>query len=321
MELLDKKTTSRKIEFLGDGTDFFMLKLVNGILMGLSLGIYYPWAKAKKLVYLYSNTELDGTAFRFTGTGNEMFKGFIKVVGFVLVFYIALFAAAFSRNETAIAAVTVIFYIAILFLIPFSIHGSLKYRLSRSFWGNIQFSYLGDRSALLKEFFTGFILTFLTFGFYGSWFAMKLRTYIIGHIRFGNASFSFNGQGKDYFLLNLKGIFLTIITIGIYYFWFYKDVIKFLADHTKLEQEGREVSFKSEIEGIDFLVLSLTNLLILVFTFGIGLAWVEVRTLKFLFERMEIQGEFNPLSLVSVDDDYKDATGDDMADMLDINLI
>jgi hypothetical protein len=36
---------------------------------------------------------------------------------------------------------------------------------------------------------------------------------------------------------------------------------------------------------------------------------------------MEIQGEFNPLALVSVDDDFKDATGDDIADMLDINLI
>jgi uncharacterized membrane protein YjgN (DUF898 family) len=321
MELIDQKISSRKLNFKANGTDYFIVKLVNAILMGLTLGIYYPWAKAKKLIFLYENTELDNVKFRFTGTGNEMFIGFIKAVGIFLVFYIALITAVVSHNQSAIITVTAVFYIAILLLVPIGIHGSLRYRLSRSFWGNIQFSYIGDRSTLIKEFLLGMLLTALTLGIYGSWFVMKLRTYITNHIRFGNASFTFNGQGKDYFILNLKGLILTVLTLGIYYFWFYKDLIKYLADNTKLEQEGREISFNSEIEGIDFLVLSLTNLLIIVFTLGIGLAWVEVRTIKFLFERMEIQGEFNPLALVSIDDDFKDATGDDIADMLDINLI
>lgn len=321
MELIDQKITSRKLNFNANGTDYFIVKLVNGILMGLTLGIYYPWAKAKKLIFLYENTELDQVKFRFTGTGNEMFVGFIKAVGIFLVFYIALIAAAISQNQSAIITVTGVFYVVVLILVPLSIHGSLKYRLSRSFWGNIQFSYIGDRGTLIKEFLLGMLLTALTLGIYGSWFVMKLRTYITNNMRFGNASFTFKGQGKDYFLLNLKGLILTFLTLGIYYFWFYKDVIKYLADNTKLEQEGREISFNSEIEGIDFLVLSLTNLLLIVFTLGIGLAWVEVRTIRFFFERMEIQGEFNPLALVSVDDEYKDATGDDMADMLDINLI
>jgi uncharacterized membrane protein YjgN (DUF898 family) len=94
MELIDQKITSRKLNFNANGTDYFIVKLVNGILMGLTLGIYYPWAKAKKLIFLYDNTlNWINVKFRFTGTGKEMFVGFIKAVGIFLVFYIALIAA------------------------------------------------------------------------------------------------------------------------------------------------------------------------------------------------------------------------------------
>lgn len=187
MELIDQKITSRKLNFKANGTDYFIVKLVNGILMGLTLGIYYPWAKAKMLMFLYENTELDNVKFRFTGTGKEMFVGFIKAVGIFLVFYIALIVALISKNQSAVITLTGVFYAVVIILIPISIHGSLRYRLSRSFWGNIQFSYLGDRSTLIKEFLLGMLLTALTLGFYGSWFVMKLRTYITNNMQIGRA--------------------------------------------------------------------------------------------------------------------------------------
>ncbi|MFY8019948.1 MAG: YjgN family protein [Bacteroidia bacterium] len=321
MELINTETTSKKLSFLGEGKDYFVIKLVNLLLSGLTLGLYYPWAKAASLKYLYEHTELDGKRFKFTGTGKEMFIGFIKAVGIILFMYILIIAASFSRNMFIMFGTLALFYVVFLLLIPISIHGSLRYRLARSYWSDVQFSYLGDRTTLIKEFFIGFILTLFTFGLYSSWFNMKIRTYITNHIRFGNAKFSFDGNGMDYFLLNLKGVLLSVFTLGIYSFWYYKSVLQFLANHTKLEQEGREIEFESQIEGLDLLVLFLTNILILLFSLGIGKAWVDVRTLKFFFERMEIKGAFDPASLVNIEDNFKDATGDDLADMLDINLV
>ncbi|OYY07964.1 MAG: hypothetical protein B7Y66_11820 [Sphingobacteriia bacterium 35-36-14] len=50
---------------------------MNMILTTITLGLYYPWAKARTLHYFYGNTVFNEQPFIFTGTGSQMFKGFI----------------------------------------------------------------------------------------------------------------------------------------------------------------------------------------------------------------------------------------------------
>ena len=72
--------SNHKFRFNGEGGTYFGIVFINWVFTVLSLGLYYPWAKAKKLHYLYGETELADSRFSFTGTGAEMFKGFIKAV-------------------------------------------------------------------------------------------------------------------------------------------------------------------------------------------------------------------------------------------------
>ena len=89
---------SDNFTYHGDGTELFKIYIVNWLLTILTLGLYYPWAKASILKYNYQHTEFDGSNFTFHGTGKEMFRGFIKVVAVIGILYGALIAAQLSGN-------------------------------------------------------------------------------------------------------------------------------------------------------------------------------------------------------------------------------
>jgi uncharacterized membrane protein YjgN (DUF898 family) len=71
---------------------------------------------------------------------------------------------------------------------------------------------------------------------------------------------------------------------------------------------------------IDLLQLSITNMLLVLFTLGIAMPFVEIRTLHFIMPRLEIDGSFDPDSLTQTEINYRDAFGEDVGDWLDIDL-
>lgn len=80
------QTQNYRLEFFGKGSDYFAIMIVNWLLTLITLGFYYPWARAKRLRYVYGQTALNDERFHFAGTGKEMFRGFIKII----LFYIAV---------------------------------------------------------------------------------------------------------------------------------------------------------------------------------------------------------------------------------------
>lgn len=317
----DLKPAYRQFSFTGNGTDLFKIYIVNWLLTIVTLGMYYPWAKAALLKYNYSHTFFDGTPFEFHGTGKEIFKGFIKVVLYVIFVYAVVFGLQFLGKPSYMIIGVGLIYLLTFLLIPFAIHGSMRYRSSRSSWRGIHFGYRGNLNELIKLYTMGVLLTIFTFGIYGAWFVNDLRKYIISHLRFGNIKFDYHGQGGAYFWLNLKGIFFTIFSFGIYGFWWAMDRFNFFVENSYAEQDGKSLPIRSTAKGSDFLLLSIVNMLLIIFTLGLALPWVVVRTLKFFVSNIWVEGDFDGNSLVQTEESYKDAAGDDMADYLDLNLI
>ena len=66
-------------KFHGTGGAFLLLLLKNALFSILTLGIYIPWAKTNTRRFLWQNTEFAGQRFMYTGTGLELFKGYLKV--------------------------------------------------------------------------------------------------------------------------------------------------------------------------------------------------------------------------------------------------
>ncbi|MDD4990832.1 MAG: DUF898 family protein [Paludibacter sp.] len=318
MENESTEVKSYKLSFNGNGSTFFGIVVVNWLLSVITLSIYYPWAKAKQLKYMYSSTTLNDDSFAFNGTGKEMFKGYIKT----LVIFGLLFAifGVFTYYEMPTLGILVL-YFGLFTIMPIAIHGSYRYRMSRSTWRGIRFGYRGDRTELMLNFFKWIFFTIISLGIYGSWMEMNLRSYLIGNIRMGDVEFRYKGKGLDYFLLGLKGFLLTLITLGIYSFWFYKSLFEYYVNNISAYKDGKEITFKSKATASDMFNLLFVNYIILIFTLGLGYAWVVTRTMNLVFSRIQLEGDIDLDSIQQTEADYTDATGEDMSDFLNIDFI
>ncbi|WP_367756045.1 YjgN family protein [Flavobacterium sp. WC2430] len=318
MEETSQTGKNYKLDFQGKGNDFFGIIIINWLLTICSLGIYYPWAKAKKLQFLYGQTTLNGDSFAFQGTGKEMFKGFLKAI---LLFLILGGIFGFFMYLQMPLVGLLLFYFGIFAILPLAIHGSYRYRMSRTSWRGIRFGYRGEKQELAINFVKWIFLTIITFGIYGPWMSINLRKYLVGNVRFGDAEFDYSGDGSDYFILNLKGYFLSIFTLGIYFFWWQKDLFEYYIDNLTVNKENKEIRLNSTVTGGGFFKLAIVNLAIIVFTLGLGYAWAVTRTLNYIFNNIQLDGNIDLDALNQTEENYKDATGEDLSDFLDLDFV
>ena len=235
--------------------------------------------------------------------------------------YIFLIICIFMRNPLAFVMGMLVFYVGILLLIPIAIHGSQRYRLSRTSWRGIHFGYRGDLREFIKLYLGHGFLTLITFGIYGAWFRVKMREYIYGHTRFGNIEFKFVGNGGDLFLIRLKGIFLSIITLGVYLFWFYKELAEFEFKNIKMIQNGEEINMRTSFTAGTIFEMIIVNYIIILFSFGLATGVAINRFMRSAFENIEFDRAIDPETLMQTEEEYKDATGDDLAGMLDVSIV
>ncbi|MBP6698752.1 MAG: DUF898 family protein, partial [Flavobacteriales bacterium] len=179
---MDPINPLQRLAFRGKGVDLFVVLIVNWLLTIVTLGLYYPWAKVRKLKYYYEHTELDGHPFHFHGTGREMFIGFIKAVGLFAVLGGAGFALYYFVHPLLLQ---VVIFLGAIALFPLVIHGTFRYRMGRSSWRGIHFGYRGELGALYKQCLTDGLITVITFGFCAPWFTIHLRNYVLGNVRWG----------------------------------------------------------------------------------------------------------------------------------------
>ncbi len=308
------------VKFHGDGGKYFGILAVNLILTIITLGLYYPWARAKNLQYIYGETEFAGSRFTFHGTGKEMFKGFIKAVLIIGILFAIYMWSSMSKEITIVLLGALVYLLGVIAIIPIAIHGGLRYRMSRTSWRGIHLGYRGKLSELMGIYFKGVLLTVLTLGVYGSWLSVNLRKYIAEHLRMGNLKFDFSGTGGQLFWINFKGILLLYPTLFIYTFWWIKNLNHFYINNMTLEQDGNKFNFVSNLTPGDIFVVGLTNNLLIIFTLGLGTPWAILRSLRMVLNNVELQGAFNADAVTQTEEAYTDATGEDMLDMLDIGL-
>jgi uncharacterized membrane protein YjgN (DUF898 family) len=314
------ETSTHKLSYHGTGGRLFGIQIVNLLLIIFTLGIYYPWARAKVLKYIYSETEWFESRFTFHGTGKELFMGFIKIIGIFIIIIAIYMACVFSANVTLLVVGVVFYMVSIFSLIPVAIHGMLRYRLSRTSWRGIHFGYRGILKELYVLYIKGILLSIVTLFIYSAWFSIDLRRYIYKNMRFGNITFSFNGDGKDYLMINLKGIFLSIITFGIYLFWYMKEVYAYSINESRVHQDGNTYELKSNITGVGVLWLYFSNGLLILFTLGFGMSWAITRELNYFLANTELVGDFNPETIIQTEEDYTNAAGENISDFMDLSM-
>jgi uncharacterized membrane protein YjgN (DUF898 family) len=309
----------RKIIFHGKGSTLFGIYIVNILLSIITLGLYYPWAKVALAKYTYSETEFEGSRFTFHGTGLEIFKGMVKAVILLGFIFGCFFLLAYLHH---ILLAILLYLVAIVFLVPLAIVGSLKYRTSRSSWRGIHFGYRGTYRSLLKIFARGILLTFVTGGFYSSWMMVDIYKEVFSNLRVGSLKFNFKGDAIVFFALNVGGYMLTLFTLGIYAFKWKSDLHNFTINSIEIIQDEKKGSFQSSTSGWGIFKIMFVNMLILIFSLGLATPWALVRSLHYYIDNTVIKGNID-FDAITQSESYSKASsdGEGLMDTLDIQMV
>lgn len=308
--------------FHGDGGSLFVIHLKNLLLTIITLGIYSFWAKTEVRKYLYGQVAFDGDRFQYHGTGGELLKGWAKAAGIYFVIAIgsqiigATLGVGIGSSGGAIVAALLLMAAILFGLIPLALLGTRRYRLSRSSWRGIRFSFRGKFSEIAGLYAPGIVLTILTLGLYFPVFEMNMRTYLVKESRFGSAPFRFTGNAGDIYGQFILGMILSILTLGIYYSWYAAFKHRYFWSKTSIAG----ARFESTVTGGDLFVFNLVNFFLLVITLGIAYPWIQARTMVFHTDRLVLHGSTEFDGVVQ-EMSAATATGSELAEMFDVEIV
>jgi uncharacterized membrane protein YjgN (DUF898 family) len=123
-----------RLRFVGSGSEYFRIWIVNLLLTLVTLGLYYPFAKVRRLRYFHGATEVGGAPLSFHADPWKMFRGYVLVV---------LMLAAYSGAGHFSATAGVIAFVIVAALWPALWHSSMRFRLANTGWRGLRFAYTG----------------------------------------------------------------------------------------------------------------------------------------------------------------------------------
>ena len=303
---------SRRLSFHGSGGTLFGIYVVNILLTLATFGVYRFWGRVKVRRFLLSQTSFEGDRFAYHGTGKELLLGFIKALLFVGLPISALSLAARLSGDRTIHIVTQIFTSLLVFLfIPVAMVGARRYRLSRTSWRGIRFSFRGRAWTFVRIFVLSSLLSLLTLTLYYPFFQARQQAFMVSNSRFGRRPFRFDGRGRDLFGAYIVALLLMVPTLGLYTFWFNARMTRYFWTHTRFET----ARFRSTMTGGALLLQTLVNTILLIVSLGLAWPWVLIRRTRFEFSYLTVEG---PLDLAGIvqEPQLATATGDALSSLL-----
>lgn len=121
--------------FTGSGSEYFRIWAVNLLLILLSCGLYLPFAKMRRIRYLYANTRVDGEALAFHGDAWKMLRGFVLLAVLMLAY---TFAGEFSPAAALPA------FLLLCAVWPALWRAAMQFRLANTSWRGLRLGFEGS---------------------------------------------------------------------------------------------------------------------------------------------------------------------------------
>ena len=271
--------------------------VIGNLLLSIpSLGFYRFWGKTRLRRYVWSHIEYLGERVEYTGTGLELFVGFLVGLA-VLVPYAGISAIVQSQVESGNGQIIaqIIGLIILFFLIHVAQYRARRYRLNRTNWRGIRG---GQTGAAWRYGLAGvslMALSILTLGLTVPLSRTVLQNLRTSNTWFGDRCLSFEartGMLMPYWLLCW---ILFVPSIGFSYLWYQAKEFRVFTAHTQFGG----LSFESDLTGASLLRvvgLYLLSLIVIVIIILIPYFWVDLTALS--PEQIKAAGEI-PEELVS----------------------
>jgi uncharacterized membrane protein YjgN (DUF898 family) len=147
------------IRFVGSGSEYFRIWIVNLLLTLVTLGFYYPFAKTRRLKYFYGATEVGGHPLSFHGTPWGMFRGYVLAALLLIAYSVARYFSPVAE----VAAVAVL-----ILLWPVLWHSSLRFRLANTGWRGLRMRFTGTRAGAYKALLLPGVLVLVLFAIFAA---------------------------------------------------------------------------------------------------------------------------------------------------------
>lgn len=320
----------RAVRFTGTWREYLPIAATNALLIICTLGVYRFWASARQRRYLWSRTELIDDRLEWTGTGKEMFLGFLIVIAVLapfLIFFQFLFPALVARGmELAAGTILLLFYVALVFLGGFARFRALRYRLSRTWWHGIRGGSDNPGWAYGGEYLGRFALSFLTMFIVYPWAATRLWNSRWNAMSFGPLEFRANlnadglkGRWALIYVAPIGLLFvgmavgalsvaaaqggsspsLSVMLFGLFVLFYLAIPLLTLHWYAKYFRNAAQATslgdlqFGFDASTKDWLGLFLGNLALAVVTLGFGITYWGYRNWAFMVRHLHLYGTVN----------------------------
>ena len=221
------------VRFTGSGSEYFRIWIVNLLVTLVTLGLYYPWAKVRRLRYFYGNTLVDGAPLGFHGNPRKMFRGYV-LVGVLFALY------SMAGNFSAAAGFVALLIVAAI--APAMLKSSMQFRLANTSWRGLRFSFEGSVGgayrAVVPLFVPGVVLvgalgfvadperpplwygavavavTLVTFAVL-PWLFWKLKQYQHNHYALASVQTTFKATLGSFYRLFFKSIGVALLVLVV----------------------------------------------------------------------------------------------------------
>ena len=217
-----------RLQFTGDGSEYFRIWVVNLLLTLLTLGIYSAWAKVRKTRYFLQNTQLDRHAFDYHGDARAILLG--RIVALVLL---AGYTFAFDISRTA----GLVMIVVLCAIGPWLFMRAQRFRLANTSWRGLRFGFDAHAREAYRVVLPPLLIWFSTAvaaAFVGTrrgmtvtagalaaaaivtfvmipWIHHRLKAYQHRRARYGDEMFDFVPVTRSFYGIYARGALLTMV--------------------------------------------------------------------------------------------------------------
>ncbi|WRH62542.1 MAG: DUF898 family protein [Fuscovulum sp.] len=215
--------TDVQVQYRGDAAKLFPLALGTGVLGLVTLGIYRFWGKARIRRHVWAKMRVGDDALEFTGTGLEMFLGFLMAV-VVLAVYLAIvqlilfsvgirfvFDPQSEVEEIAQGISIALSFLAVLPLMIFAAYRSRRYKLARTRLRGIRFTMENAAGGYVIRALGYLVLTVVSLGLLWPLMTFRLEAYMTDRTWYGSARFRQGGVWTGLY----RAYFHVIVGMGM----------------------------------------------------------------------------------------------------------
>jgi len=341
----------RAFGFEGSWRDYAPIAFTNLLLTIVTLGVYRFWATTRTRQYLWSRTRFIDEHLEWTGTGMELFIGFLLVLAIFgvpfLVLQFGMQALLFQGYGVVAGLLGIAAFFLIFYLGGVALFRMLRYRLSRTFWHGIRGG-SDDQgwgygwSYVWRTIVGTFALYLLV-----PWAMISLWNERWSKMSFGPFEFHATASESDifkrfllFYLVPLVGVVaaffgfmamssasgigvaIIVATLAIYVA-LPLIALAFYAKYLRVAIGGLSLStldFRFDARTKDWLKLILGDIGLVIVTLGIGAIFLNYRHWKFFVTHLDAEGEIS-LSELTQSTTRAPGQGEGLADAFDIGAI